>query len=113
MENKPQRRTIGQNTRYLRLLRCFTQEKLAELADINEKLISFYETDSRIPSLFNALGIAHALGVTVEERCGTDYTKRVEDELIDRIWFEVRRVIAEYKIERRGKDKARTNNKMK
>jgi len=113
MENKPQRRTIGKNIHYLRLLRGFTQEKLAELADVNEKLISFYETDSRIPSLFNALGIAHALGVTVEELCRTDFVKSVEDELLDRICFEVRRVISEFKIERRDKDKIRTNNKMK
>lgn len=113
MENKPQRRTIGKNIRYLRLLRGFTQEKFAELADVNEKLISFYETDSRIPSLFNALGIAHALGVTVEELCGTDFVKSVEDELMDRIWFAVRCVITEFKIERRDNNKARNNDKMK
>ena len=37
-------RTIGQNIRYYRILRGYSQEKLAEMADINDKLVGFYET---------------------------------------------------------------------
>ncbi len=48
-------RTIGQNIRYYRCLHHLTQEKLAELADINEKSISAYENDTRIPPIFNLL----------------------------------------------------------
>lgn len=51
-------RTIGQNIRYYRCLHHHTQEKLAELADINEKSISAYENDTRIPPIFNLLEIA-------------------------------------------------------
>lgn len=38
-------RTIGASIRYYRCLHHLTQEKLAELADINEKSISAYEND--------------------------------------------------------------------
>lgn len=57
-------RTIGQNIRYYRKNRGYTQEKLAELADINEKLIGFYETGKRIPPVINLVAIAEALEVS-------------------------------------------------
>ena len=41
-------RTIGQNIRYYRKQRGYSQEKLAEMADLNDKLICFYETGKRI-----------------------------------------------------------------
>ena len=50
-------RTIGQNIRYYRKLRGYSQEKLAEMADINEKLIGFYETGKRIPPVINLVAI--------------------------------------------------------
>ena len=60
-------RTIGANIRYYRCLHHLTQEKLAELADINEKSISAYENDTRIPPIFTLLEIAQALGVTMDD----------------------------------------------
>ena len=80
--------TIGQNIRYYRHLRGLTQEKLAELAEINEKLISFYETDSRIPPIFNLIEIASALDVTLDELCGLH-----QPEPISELEREVMRVI--------------------
>lgn len=57
-------RTIGQNIRYYRHLRGLTQEKLAELAAINDKLISFYETDKRLPSIYTLIEIADETHIT-------------------------------------------------
>lgn len=90
-------RTIGQNIRYYRCLHHLTQEKLA---DINEKSISAYENDTRIPPIFNLLEIAQALGVTMEQLCGVAGPKTIEDELLDRIRMEVKLVLTEYKIDK-------------
>ena len=93
-------RTIGANIRYYRCLHHLSQEKLAELADINEKSISAYENDTRIPPIFNLLEIAQALGVTMEQLCGVAGPKTIEDELLDRIRMEVKLVLTEYKIDK-------------
>lgn len=93
-------RTIGANIRYYRCLHHLTQEKLAELADINEKSISAYENDTRIPPIFTLLEIAQALGVTMEQLCGVAGPKTIEDELLDRIRMEVKLVLTEYKIDK-------------
>ena len=90
-------RTIGANIRYYRCLHHLSQEKLA---DINEKSISAYENDTRIPPIFNLLEIAQALGVTMEQLCGAAGPKTIEDELLDRIRMEVKLVFREYKIEK-------------
>ena len=90
-------RTIGANIRYYRCLHHLTQEKLA---DINEKSISAYENDTRIPPIFNLLEIAQALGVTMEQLCGVAGPKTIEDELLERIRMEVKLVLTEYKIEK-------------
>lgn len=90
-------RTIGQNIRYYRCLHHLSQEKLA---DINEKSISAYENDTRIPPIFTLLEIAQALGVTMEQLCGVAGPKTIEDELLDRIRMEVKLVLSEYKIDK-------------
>ena len=90
-------RTIGANIRYYRCLHHLSQEKLA---DINEKSISAYENDTRIPPIFNLLEIAPALGVTMEQLCGVAGPKTIEDELLDRIRMEVKLVLTEYKIDK-------------
>lgn len=90
-------RTIGANFRYYRCLHHLTQEKLA---DTNEKSISAYENDTRIPPIFNLVEIAQALGVTMEQLCGANEQKSIEDELLDRIRMEVKLVLSEYQIEK-------------
>lgn len=92
-------RTIGDNIRFYRKKRGYTQEKRAELADINEKSISAYENETRIPPIFNLLEIAQALGMTMEQLCGVAGPKTIEDELLDRIRMEVKLVLTEYKID--------------
>ena len=93
-------RTIGANIRYYRCLHHLSQEKLAELADINEKSISAYENNTRIPPIFTLLEIAQALGVTMKQLCGVAGPKTIEDELLDRIRMEVKLVLTEYKIDK-------------
>ena len=93
------RRTIGANIRYYRKLRGYSQEKLAELAEINEKLISFYETDSRTPPIFNLIEIASALDVTLDELCGV---RRLgpETELEREVMRVIKDVLRGFKIQR-------------
>ena len=87
---------IGSNIKRFRKARWLSQEKLAELADINEKLISFYENGTRnIPSR-NLAPIAKALGVTVDELCGNTQEQTAADELFARISLAVLEVLKDY-----------------
>ena len=92
-------RTIGENIRYYRKRRNLTQEKLAELADINEKLISFYETGKRNTPIINLISIAEALNVTLDELCGVSSPKP-NTELESELNKAIRDVIRKYKFER-------------
>ena len=93
-------RTIGQNIRYYRKLRGYSQEKLAEMADINDKLVGFYETGKRIPPVINLVAIAETLEVTVDELCGVN-TLEPGTELEREIMRAVRGVLREYKVEKK------------
>ena len=92
-------RTIGQNIRYYRKLRGYSQEKLAEMADINEKLIGFYETGNRIPPVINLVAIAEALEVTMDQLCGVS-TPEPGTELEREIMRAVRGVLREYEVQK-------------
>ena len=93
-------RTIGANIRFYRKKRGNTQEKLAEMADINEKLIGFYETGKRIPPVINLVAIAEALEVTVDDLCGVN-TPEPGTELEREINIAIRNVLKDYQIEKR------------
>ena len=93
-------RTIGANIRFYRKKRGNTQEKLAEMADINEKLIGFYETGKRIPPVINLVAIAEALEVTVDDLCGVN-TPEPGTELEREISIAIRNVLKDYQIEKR------------
>lgn len=93
------RRAIGANIRYYRKLRGYSQEKLAELAEINEKLISFYETDSRTPPILNLIEIASALDVTLDELCGL-HQPVPETELEREIIRVIRDLLRGYTVQR-------------
>lgn len=92
-------RTIEENIRYYRKRRNLTQEKLVEMADINEKLISFYETGNRNPPIINLISIAEALNVTLDELCGVSSPKP-NTELERELNKAIRDVIRKYKFER-------------
>ncbi len=92
-------RTIGQNIRYYRKLRGYSQEKLAEMADLSDKLISFYETDKRIPPVINLVAIAEALEVTMDQLCGINLPEP-GTELEWDIMRAVRGVLREYEVQK-------------
>ena len=92
-------RTIGQNIRYYRKLRGYSQEKLAEMADINDKLVGFYETGKRIPPVINLVAIAEALEVTMDELCGINLPEP-DTELEREIMRAVRDVLREYEVQK-------------
>jgi transcriptional regulator with XRE-family HTH domain len=52
---------LGKNVRSMRLKRNWTQEKLADVADIHPVYVSYIEKGSRNPSITKILQIAHAL----------------------------------------------------
>ena len=93
-------RTIGQNIRYYRKQRGYSQEKLAEMADLNDKLIGFYETGKRIPTVINLVAIAEALEVTMDQLCGIS-TPEPGTELERDIMRAVRAVLREYTVEKK------------
>ena len=88
---------IGANIRKYREAQHITQERLAELSDINSKLISAYECGTRRISIHKLVLIANALGVTMdvlfsrEERSETD-------ELMSRINAAILGVLRDYDV---------------
>lgn len=93
-------RTIGQNIHYYRKKRGYSQEKLAEMADINDKLIGFYETGKRIPPVINLVAIAEALEVTMDQLCAIS-TPEPSTELEQEIMRAVRGVLREFRVEKK------------
>lgn len=60
-------RSFGLKIRRQREVRKFTQEKLAEKADLHPTYISGIERGIRNPTILNISKIAKALGVTVSQ----------------------------------------------
>ncbi len=57
---------LGKDIRELRRKRGFTQEKLAEFADLSVPYISHLERGTKTPSLAVLVRLAENLGVTVD-----------------------------------------------
>jgi transcriptional regulator with XRE-family HTH domain len=57
------RRLFGNRVRELRLRRGFSQEKLAELADLHRNYVGGVERGERNVSLLNIVKLAHGLKV--------------------------------------------------
>lgn len=60
---------LGLNVRKHREIRRFTQESLAERADLDPTYISGIERGVRNPSVLSLVRVGAALGVTVAELC--------------------------------------------
>jgi transcriptional regulator with XRE-family HTH domain len=60
---------LGSKVRKQRELKDFTQEKLAEKADLDQTYISDIERGTRNPGIKNVARIAKALGITTSELC--------------------------------------------
>jgi transcriptional regulator with XRE-family HTH domain len=59
--------TFGKRVRTLRKERGWTQEELAEAADLHENYVSRLETGEQEPGLFVVLRLCAAFEVTVDE----------------------------------------------
>ncbi len=60
---------LGKNVRGAREKKEMTQEKLAEIAELDPTYISGIERGLRNPGIKNVAKIAKALGITVSELC--------------------------------------------
>lgn len=65
---------FSKNLKYLREKRNLSQNKLAELSNINQTSITRWEKDEVSPSLDNVYDIAQALHVSVADLAGRDLT---------------------------------------
>ena len=65
----PVLRKLGDNVRAKREARDLSQEKLAELADLDRTYISGIERGARNPTILSALRIAKALKTSVSDLC--------------------------------------------
>lgn len=61
--------TFGRNVARIRAKRDFSQDKLAEKADLDRTFISGVERGIRNPGIKTVIRIAKALNVTVAELC--------------------------------------------
>lgn len=61
------RRAVGDNIRTARRARRLSQERLAELAEMDRQTINRIEQGHASPLLDNLIRIAHALGVPLAE----------------------------------------------
>lgn len=60
---------LGKNVRNAREKKELTQEKLAEIADLDPTYVSGIERGLRNPGIKNVAKIAKALGITTSELC--------------------------------------------
>ena len=60
---------LGRNVRQQREAKAFTQEKLAERANLDSTYISGIERGLRNPGIKNVARLAKALGLSTEELC--------------------------------------------
>ena len=60
---------LGKNVRQARERRELTQEKLAEIAEIDPTYVSGIERGLRNPGIKNVAKLAKALGITTAELC--------------------------------------------
>lgn len=61
--------SLGKNVRQAREKKELTQEKLAEIAEIDPTYVSGIERGLRNPGIKNVARIAKALGITTAELC--------------------------------------------
>lgn len=64
---KTVKKRLGERIRWLRKVRGFTQEQLAEFLDIEQKQVSCIERGVNAPSMDRLQSVADALGVQVRD----------------------------------------------
>jgi len=63
---------FSKNLKYLRESKNLSQNKLAELANVNQTTIARWEKDEISPSLDNILDVANVLNISVADITGKD-----------------------------------------
>ena len=66
---------FSNNVKYLREQKKLSQNKLAELTNVNQTTIARWENEEITPSLANVLDLADVLNVTVADLTGKDLAK--------------------------------------
>lgn len=74
---------FSKNLKFLREQKKFSQNKLAELSNVNQTTIARWESEEISPSLDNIYDVANALNVSIADLTGKDLTANIEtfDEL--------------------------------
>ena len=72
---------FSDNLKYLREKNKLSQNKLAELANVNQTTIARWENEEISPSLDNIYDVANALNVSVADITGIDLTKDINQQL--------------------------------
>jgi transcriptional regulator with XRE-family HTH domain len=74
---------FSKNLKFLREQRKLSQNKLAELSDVNQTTIARWESEEISPSLDNIYDVANVLNVSIADLTGRDLTNEqpVFDEL--------------------------------
>lgn len=74
---------FSKNLKFLREQRKFSQNKLAELSNVNQTTIARWESEEISPSLDNIYDVANVLNVSIADLTGRDLTQEqpVFDEL--------------------------------
>ncbi len=72
MERQDIIRIFAANLRAERAKKRYTQEKLAEMADITPEYLARIESEKYSPSLVVIVNLALALGITVDKLLATD-----------------------------------------
>lgn len=74
---------FSKNLKFLREQRKLSQNKLAELANVNQTTIARWESEEISPSLDNIYDVANVLNVSIADLTGRDLTQEqpVFDEL--------------------------------
>lgn len=67
MDEKLLKYTLAKNLKVLRAKHDYSQEQLAELADISQQQISFLENGKINPKLIMLVKIAEVFGITVND----------------------------------------------
>ena len=67
---------FSKNLKFLREKKKLSQNKLAELANVNQTTIARWENEEISPSLDNILDVADALNISVANLTGVDLEKK-------------------------------------
>ena len=70
---------FAERMKEIRKQKNISQQKMAEMLDINIRLYQYYESKSKTPSITNALKIAIVLNVSLDYLCGRTNKQEVNN----------------------------------